>query len=257
MHRLRRWLTLLEVRRHAVPDAQWHETIKVLPLLQASSAAERAKLRLLATQFIHRKSFTGIDGLETTLQKKIIIAAQACLEILNLGIESYSGWHEIIVYPGAFRVTREVQDELGLVRDDSQINSGESWVQGPVILSWDDVERDSFNLRPGHNVVLHEFAHKLDALNGRANGMPPLHPNMPIEAWTASLSEAFEKLRSYADSESKINHYAATNPAEFFAVLTEYFFTAPQLVNNDYPAVYNQLKQYYRQDPLSRFLPGK
>ena len=159
-----------------------------------------------------------------------------------------------MIYPGAFRVNRDMQDEYGLVHQDENVLSGEAWVQGPVILSWEDVERDSFSLQPGQHVVLHEFAHKLDMLNGRANGMPPLHPNMAISEWTESLSEAYALLVSRVENrQNRLNSYAATNPAEFFAVMCEYFFTAPGLLKQRYPEVYEQLKAYFVQDPIKRF----
>ncbi len=249
MSQLQRWLAYFEVRRHALPDAVWRNTIQALPLLQPLEATQRARLRVLTTQLIHRKVFTGIDGFDITLENKIVIAAQACLEILYLGIESFSGWREIVIYPGAFHVNREIQDEIGLVHQEHRALNGESWMQGPVILAWEEVERDSFTRQQGRNVVLHEFAHKLDMLNGRANGMPPLHPDMPIEVWTASLSAAFAQLRKHMDHATYIDSYAATDPAEFFAVMTEYFFTAPEILKTHYPAVYEQLRHYYRQNP--------
>lgn len=241
------------LRTHALPDHEWNEVTQQLPLLASLDARENARLRVLTTLFIHRKAFSGVQGLEVTLMMKIVIAAQACLEVLELGISSFDGWYEIIVYPSAFMVERETQDEIGLVHSDSKALSGESWIRGPVILSWDDVEHDSYTLRHGHNVVLHEFAHKLDMLNGRANGMPPLHPNMPIATWTRSLSEAYEDIIQRVEHHhSSINSYAATDPAEFFAVICEYFFTAPDVLVERYPTVYQQLRAYFRQDTLVR-----
>jgi len=184
---------------------------------------------------------------------RITIAAQACLEILELGLDAFAGWLEIIVYPGAFRVTQETLDDAGVVHQQDNSLSGESWSRGPVILSWQDVQEDSFSLRPGHNVVLHEFAHKLDMLNQRANGMPPLHPDMPIKAWTEALSQAYENLQQRLENhQPTINAYAATNPAEFFAVICEYFFTAPDILWQHCPDVYQQLKAWFKQDPLAR-----
>jgi len=241
------------LRKFSLPDHEWRETIARLPLLKRLDANEKAHLRVLTTLFIHEKSFSGVQGLDLSLEMKIIIAAQACLEILYLGLDYFAGWHEIVVYPDAFRVERETTDEIGLVQNNKNTLSGESWIRGPVILSWDDVERDSYTLRHGRHVVLHEFAHKLDMLNGRANGMPPLHPNMPVEEWTDSLSKAYEQLkRRIKHHHGEINPYAAQNPAEFFAVICEYFFTAPQIIVEEYPLVYDQLKRYFLQDPLSR-----
>jgi Mlc titration factor MtfA (ptsG expression regulator) len=252
-----KWLERLRLswvlRKHALPDHVWFEVTRKLPLLATLNSSEKARLRLLTTLFIDQKAFSGAQGFEVTLEVKIIIAAQACLEILAFNMTAFEGWSEIIIYPTAFRVERETRNELGLVSKERRALSGEAWQKGPLILAWDEVERDSLQLRAGHHVVLHEFAHKLDMLNGRANGMPPLHPDMAVEAWTASLSEAYERLVSRVEHHrGAINPYAATNPAEFFAVMCEYFFTAPELLFERYPAVYEQLKAYFRQDPLAR-----
>jgi len=254
MRAFKRYQRLRILRQHPLPDAQWRQISDRLTLLQRLSAGEKAELRELATLFIHAKRFTGVQGMEITLEVQILVAAQACLEILRLGLDAYAGWTEIVIYPGAFRVRREHMDEAGLVSTDDHVLSGESWGQGPVILSWEEVLRDSYSPRPGYNVVIHEFAHKLDMLNGRANGMPPLHPEMPIEAWTQALSQAYEELlqRVRHHHPGPINAYAATNPAEFFAVICEYFFTAPEVLHQECPRVYDQLEAYFLQNPLQR-----
>lgn len=249
LDRIKRFGLATRLRRHAIPDDLWHEVTDQLPLLTRYTPVEKAQLRVLTTLFLQRKSFSGAQGIEVTAEMEIIVAAQACVLILELGISSFDGWHAIIIYPDTFVVEREVHDDYGLVHDERRALEGESWMQGPVILSWDDVVRDSFRLRRGHQVIIHEFAHKLDMLNGRANGMPPLHPDMAIEDWTRSLSHAYNKLRSHlGHRHHDINAYAATDPAEFFAVVCEYFFTAPDILIEHYPAVYEQLRAYFRQD---------
>lgn len=246
---LERVRTYYILKKYALPDHLWLNTTDRLSLLDSLDAVEMAKLRVLSTLLIHRKTFTGVQGVDVTLEMKIIIAAQACVEILELGIDSFDGWKEIVIYPGAFKVEREVQDDLGLVSTEKNVLSGEAWGQGPVIFSWDDIERDSFTLRAGHNVVIHEFAHKLDMLNGRANGMPPLHPDMPIEEWTESLSNAYQRLiKRLEHHHAEINPYAATNPAEFFAVMCEYYFTAPNILKKHYPKVFKELRAYFRRE---------
>ncbi len=250
-----RYQTLRILHHYPITDASWFNVTRRIDLVQALIPAERAHLRELATLFLHAKCFTGVQGLTITDEIRISIAAQACLEILNLEADTFIGWVEIVVYPGAFRVTRETRDEDGIMHEEANALSGESWSRGPVILSWEDVRRDSFSPHPGRNVVIHEFAHKLDMLSGRANGMPPLHPNMPIMDWTTALSEAFEHLRCNVEHHrrSHMNAYAATNPAEFFAVICEYFFTAPEVLHRYCPEVYCQLKAYFRQDTLERY----
>jgi len=127
-------------------------------------------------------------------------------------------------------------------------------LRGPVILSWQDIERDMAHWRQGHNVVIHEIAHKLDYLNGSANGMPPLHYSMYSEQWTDTLSQAYECLNQRLQHHYGlcVDAYAATSPAEFFAVFSEYFFCAPEILHEHFQAVYQMLELYYRQDTLSR-----
>ena len=253
MNILKRYFTRKTLKQHAIPFAIWHQVIKQIPILATLTNKDKTRLRLLTTLFLHKKSFTGARGLTITLDMKIMVAAQACLEILYLGLDSFDGWIEIIIYPAAFVVKRDVTDENGLVHQTQADGlSGESWGRGPLILSWEDVQRDSQCLHPGHNVVIHEFAHKLDMLTGRTNGLPPLHPEMPIQEWADTLNEAYTTLINRIDhhQQSYFNHYAATNPAEFFAVICEYFFTTPQTLKTHRPKVYQQLKSYFKQDPI-------
>ncbi len=254
MHLFPRYHRLRILRRHPIPDDLWLSVTRRLPLLQGQQVTERTRLRELTTLFLHDKTFSGVQGLEVSDEMRLVIAAQACLPILELGPDAYAGWVEIVVYPGAFRVEREMMDEFGVVHQQAEGLSGESWGTGPVILAWEEVERESLHLHKGHHVVVHEFAHKLDLLNGRANGLPPLHPDMPIEAWSQALGTAYEQLVEKVEHgrHTPINPYAATDPAEFFAVSCEYFFTAPEILHRHVPAVYQQLKRYFRQDPLRR-----
>lgn len=253
MNFIKRYLTKRTLRKHAIPFSTWHRVTSKMPLIVDRTNKEKARLRLLSTLFLHQKSFTGAHDLEVTLDMGITIAAQACLEILYLGLNAFDGWIEIILYPAAFIVKHDVTDENGVVHPQTNTLSGESWGRGPVVLSWQDVKQDSYSLHPGHNVVIHEFAHKLDMLSGRADGQPPLTPDMPLQQWSDALREAHAKLISQIEhnQHSYINNYAATNAAEFFAVSCEYFFTAPHLLEKHSPAVYQQLKSYFKQDPLN------
>lgn len=211
-----------------------------------------AHLRELTTWFLHNKSINGAQGMNVTLPMRITVAAQACLLVLNLGLDYFDNWVEVILYTGAFRVNREQQDDNGLVHNEASILSGEAWLRGPVVLSWDDVERDSYHPQPGHNVVLHEFAHKLDGLNGVANGMPPLRRGMDRIRWAEDFSKAYDALclQLEAGQSTFIDPYAATDPAEFFAVMSEYFFTAPDVLRKTFPDVHKQLTLLYRQPAL-------
>ena len=245
---LQRWRMRTLLRRSPIPHHIWQEVTRSAFVLRKLDAVQMAHLRELTTWFINRKVISGAQGLEVTLSMQVTVAAQACLLILNLGVEYFNGWVEVILYPGAFRVNREKTDSYGLVHHTASVLTGESWLRGPVILSWDDVEQDTYHGYPGQHVVLHEFAHKLDGLNGGANGMPPLGRDMSQKRWTKAMSEAYDALcLKVASGESTfINPYAATSPAEFFAVLTEYFFTAPEILKEAYPSVYSQLALFYR-----------
>ena len=251
---IKKYLTKRILKKHHIAFNEWQSVISKIQILNTLSSVEKARLRILCTLFLSKKYIVGANGLEITDNMKLTIAAQACLQILNLGINSFDGWVEIIVYPGAFKVNRTITSEDGLVHQENNNLTGEAWDRGPLILSWEDVALESYDLQPGRNVVIHEFAHKLDMLNGRANGMPPLHPHMPIKEWSQTLSYAYERLNNKLDNfqHSYINPYASTNPGEFFAVISEYFFTAPDILFQYCPDVYDQLRQYYRQDTLQR-----
>ncbi len=240
------------LRNNPISQALWINTIAKLPLIKTLNNKDLQKLKKLTTLFLYKKTLTGVKDFELDEEKSLIIAVQACLPILNLGMSYYDGWIEVVVYPDTFVVYRNVTDDFGLVHDTSSALSGEAWSKGPVILAWTDVERESFAIQQGHNIVIHEFSHKLDMLNGRANGMPPLHPNMHRQEWTDSLSQAYAKLVNQIENtqHTTINEYAATNPAEFFAVTSEYFFTAPETLKACCPEVYKQLVLFYKQGSL-------
>lgn len=242
------------LHRHAISHGLWLDVEKNLALLQGMTAVEKAHLRELTTLLLHEKHFVGVQGLLLTEMMCLIIAVQASLPILNLGIGCLSGWTDVIVYPGPFRVSRDTMDEVGVVHHQEQVLIGEAWSSGPLIVSWADVERDMLDARSGRNVVIHEIAHKLDGLNGSTNGFPPLHHGMSIPEWTAVFSEAYQTLRVSVEKHHYINidPYAATSPAEFFAVISEVFFCSPETLQTHFADIYQQLRLYYRQHPLSR-----
>ncbi len=246
------WRRRRILRRHPLPDSLWQGVVAAPPFLHGLTPAELQRLRELATVFLHEKQMSGAGGLVLTDAMRVTIAAQACLPILNLDLDYYAGWVEIIVYPEEFVPEYEYTDEDGLVHHVRAPMSGEAWLGGPVILSWHDAARG--HEVDGYNVVIHEFAHKLDMLNGDANGFPPLHAGMSRQAWSGAFSSAYEDFcrRVDAGEETAIDPYASETPGEFFAVLSEAFFEMPDVVRQDYPAVYDQLRQFYRQDPLQR-----
>lgn len=247
---LRRWRMRRILKRHPIPHHIWRNVTRRVSVLGELDAVQMAHLRELTTWFLDQKSITGAQGLEVTQSMRVAVAAQACVLILNLGVEYFDGWVEVILYPGAFRVKHAQTDAYGLEHDEDSALTGESWLRGPVILSWDDVERDIYHSRSGQNVVLHEFAHKLDGLNGVTNGLPPLRRGMSRKRWSEALGAAYDALRRQVEGGKSafINPYAATSPAEFFAVLSEVFFTAPDILRKHYPSVHKQLTLFYRQE---------
>ena len=248
----RRWRRKRIISRSALDAVLWWQTLARLKFLSGLSESERARLRETTILFLHQKSIHGAGGLELDAGMQLLIVVQACILILNLDIDYYRGWVEIIVYPDEFVPTLDYTDADGVVHTEREPRAGEAWLQGPLILSWADV--GSSGDGDGVNVVIHEFAHKLDMLNGDANGYPPLHRGMSRETWSHAFSTGYADFcrRVDAHEELAIDSYAAESPAEFFAVMSEAFFEIPRAVVSLYPAVYDQLRQFYRQDPAAR-----
>ncbi len=283
MFGLRTWLRRRAAARAPVPDALWMQALGRCRVIAHLDDAALARLRELVTLFLVDKTISGAAGLELTEAMRLQIALQACVPILELGIDSYAPWIEVIVYPDEFIVEREITDENGIVHEVREPLAGESWVEGPVILSWADIESDA--PEDGYNVILHEFAHKLDMLDGQADGMPPLHAGMNRHDWHEAFANAFDDFerrvarveraerRAYRRWRLRAQHagqdpaaegagcalaqeqplpldpYAAHDAGEFFACASEAFFETPQGLYADYPEVYRQLVRFYRQDP--------
>ena len=250
--------------------AAWNHATADYQFVRRLTVEENRRLRLIASDFLARKNIVGAAGFEVDQLVVIQIAAQACILILELDADYYDGWREIIVYPGQFAKTHDVMDEFGVVHTTRDPLAGEAWLGGPVVLSHADVAHteNAMDRGDGYNVVIHEFAHKLDMLNGEANGYPPLHRGMSKETWKRTFLAAylaFCKQVDEADALARrdggkaldailIDPYAAQSPAEFFAVISEVFFEMPEDVHETFPAVYQQLKAFYKQDPLARQL---
>lgn len=248
---LRRWSPRqFKLQRHALADADWQLAAAQLPLLAALPASEQLALRELATLFLADKAVVPSEGFVLSRAQQIEIAIWACLPVLKLGLSGYDSFHAVIVYPDEFLAPREEMDEAGVVHVGHEQVSGESWDAGPILLSWADVE--AARIPDGYNVVIHECTHKLDLTDGDVNGVPALFARgiAPSEwqrvmraAWQTIAQE--EKLLGY----TSVDDYALESPAEFFAVLTEHFFTAPAELQADLPAAYALLGRYYDQQP--------
>lgn len=223
---------------------------KNVPYLSSLSAEDRAELEGLVRIFLAEKSFEGCGGLELTDEIKLTIAAQACLLLLHRDTDIYPNVDSIVVYPSAYRVPAQERDGLVVIEGD-QTRLGESWQRGLVVLAWDHVLSGAAQPRDGQNVVLHEFAHQLDGENGLMNGTPELGTRARYTSWAHVLGDEFEELtqRLHAGRRTDIDPYGATNPAEFFAVLTEMFFEKPHALARKHPEVYAELAEFYKQDP--------
>lgn len=251
---LRRFRRRRALRTLAIPDAMWEEALAALPFLAIYTDAELAHLREKVVLFLDAKSIVGAGGHEVTPLQRVVIALQACVLVLNLDPDYYAGWESVVVYPDEFVPRWEWEDEAGVVHVNDDPLAGEAMERGPVILSWADVAASQDWDAAGMNLVIHEFAHKIDMRNGSANGCPPLPPGIAPAEWQDTMQRAFADFerRSAHDANTAIDPYAAENPAEFFAVLSEVFFVEPRLLRDEYPEVYALFARFYRQDPAAR-----
>lgn len=249
-NKIRDWRVRRIVARHPIAESHWRDALERCTPAHRLSASDQGTLRVLATLFLDNKSLEPTKGLQLDDADRVLLATHACVPILKLGLDWYDGWYSIIVYPDAFIPRRPKIDAAGVVHQTNTILAGEAWGRGPVILSWADVLKTGTN--PGHNVVIHEMAHKLDMLNGDANGFPPLHRRMDRRAWSRVFSAAWDRLQDERrnGADLPIDPYALESPAEFFAVVSEQFFEAPATLHQHLPDVYRQLEQFYRQHPF-------
>ena len=252
-----------------IDDADWAFAIHGLPLVATLPRAAQDRLRALCEQFLREKTISGARGFQVTATVRATIAAQACLPVLALGLAGYRDFVEIVVYPAQFKVSRRNTDEAGVVHETEDWLAGEAMEGGPVVLSWEDVAPDRDDT--GTNVVVHEFIHKLDMLDGQADGIPPL-PQALRDAWESTLDAAYDDfcdqldaveraIPRHIDPESEaadawyrglvLDPYAATDPGEFFAVSGELFFFDPAALQQAFPAWYALLSRFFRQDPLA------
>jgi len=248
----KRWRRNRYLREKPVSHADFAQALGHTPACIGLDNEEQARLRKLVALLLREKVFETLGHAEVALQDRLLIAVNACLPILNLGIDAYDEWTTVIVYAAEFIVDCEEEDEAGVVHSGRDLRTGEAWERGPLVISLRDVRAQT--AWEGYNVVIHECAHKLDMRNGAPNGFPPLHRGMSARRWSEVFTQAYEDLRGRIErnEETPIDDYAAESPAECFAVFSEYFFEAPHRLCAAYPAVYGQLVQFYRQDPIER-----
>lgn len=256
LSKLWRWARDKTGANARVAEQTWRTVEVRLPFLDFVPQADRARLRRMAIEFLAAKEISGAHGFAVDDETRLGIALQACLPVLNLGLRCYDNWVGMVVYPADFVIPRRTADEHGVVHEYDEPAAGEAWDRGPVLISWNSAREP---VAGDMNVVIHEFAHMLDMLNGDANGMPPLHADMDRAAWTDAFRLAYRDYVGFLDGggESWLDPYAAASPAEFFAVVSESFFQTPSLVREDMPEVYAQLSRFYRQDPAAGELRGR
>ncbi len=243
--RRRRWQ-----REGLSEDARrWLHT---LPVLRALSLEQRTQLEGLTRVFLEEKNFEACGGLEMSDKIRVVIAAQACILILELNHDWYHRVRTILVYPSTFRNAMTWRDENGVVRHLDAANLGEAWPGGPIVLAWDAAYQGGRNHDDGYNTVIHEFAHKLDMLDGETDGIPPL-PREQRARWESVLAREYEAAQRAAASGRKsfLDSYAATNPAELFAVASESFFERPRRMQKEHEELYGLMRDFYCQDPAS------
>ncbi len=241
--RIRRNNRRAKLRAQPLADESKQIVRKNVPLYNCLPEPLKDQLNGLVNVFIAEKHFEGCGGLEMTDEIKVTIAAQASMLLLNRRPTYFPKLRTILVYPHTYVAKQNGRDSVRL---------GESWQNGPVVLTWDSVKGGARNVRDGKNVVLHEFSHQLDQEDGSADGAPILESRSCYATWARVLSAEYDRLRAKKKKfrRSVLNKYGATNPAEFFAVATEAFFEKAKQMKKKNPELYEELKTYYKLDPL-------
>lgn len=248
---MRNWFRRLRSRPEAIDPASWDAAVAELRLLDARTPEALEALRERAAWFLGRFRFSGAHGLEVTPRMRLLVAAQACLPMLRLPNGHLGHWHELILYPGQFRVRRSHHDsDSEVVTEWDDELAGEAWSQGPVILSWADIEQDMAEPFEGFNVVIHEIAHKIDMSDGYSDGVPPL-PSAQRRDWLRVMQGAFDAHAAAVEAghDTVLDPYAAESPDEFHAVVSEYYFTAPDVLAEHHPEVHAEFARYYGEVP--------
>lgn len=249
---LRQHLQLGKRSLIAIPDALWLSTLQAYPFLTADSANDSEQLRGMVAQFLAAKEFDGAHGLQISDAMAVAIAAQACLPVLHLGLHWYDDFKGIVVHPGAMLARREVVDDAGVVHCYKEALSGEAMQHGPVTLSWADVAAAGDSAQAGYNVVIHEFVHTLDMRSGSADGCPPRPSRLVWESWRVTMQASYvrfqEKLtmaERFGAEQPWLDAYAATAPAEFFAVTAEAYFVNRSRFGQEFPELLPLFKQFF------------
>ncbi len=248
---MRKLIARLRPTPPEIDDALWRGMRARVLWFNALDAERDVRLRALSARFLHGKTITPVAGLALDEEQRLLLAALCCLPLLEFGNEGLHGWSQLIVYPDAFRVNRSHTDAAGVLHQWDDELVGEAWESGPVILSWADVLADIAKPDAGFCVVVHEIAHKLDALDGMLDGTPPL-PRDWQRDWARDFQSAYDALAAdvAGGREPPIDGYAAEAPEEFFAVCSEYHFSDPRTLRIAMPLVAAHLERFYGPPPL-------
>jgi hypothetical protein len=244
----RRWKRLV---KNKFPDAWCAFLRKNVPYYGCLPDEAQVELQGLIQIFLDEKWFEGAAGLIITDEIRVTIAAQACILLLHRKTENYPKLRTIIVYPNAYLVEHIKRMPAGVEIEAKDVRHGESWAHGTIVLSWDDVLQGAEQPGDGENLVFHEFAHQLDHEDGATNGAPYLPKRSMYATWAEVLGREYGDLISAISRNRKtmLRSYGATNPAEFFAVITELFFEQPVELKRNHPDLYTQLQLFFEQDP--------
>jgi len=251
--RFRRWRRQQRLENLDTTAGIGAQAWQALPQLRGLDEGQARRLREQAALFVAEKSFEPVAGFAPPPGAERTIALLACLPVLELDLEWLDDFTTVVLYPGSFVAEFDDHDEAtGVVHRVREERSGESWDIGPLVLSWTDVAESA--ALDGYNVVLHEIAHKLDARDGVLNGKPPLHTGMIVSDWSSAFLDAYQDHVDAVEHgvETALDPYGAEAPEEFFAVATETFFELTTELHSAYPAVYEQLRRFFRQDPAER-----
>lgn len=239
----------------------WEDILRDnMPHDQQLESAQRQRLRDTIQIIVAEKNWEGCQGLELTEEIQVTIAAQAGLMVLGLDDVYFDHVLSILVYPDSYIAQGVRTNRAGVVIEGGQARQGEAWWRGPVILSWSDVLAGVRGEKPGHNLVIHEFAHQLDMMNGRSiDGTPPLNSRAQLRRWLQVMPSEYAQLVAECRRGLRgiIDCYGATNPAEFFAVTSETFFECPQLLQAHKPALFDELRGFYQVDPTEWVYPPR
>lgn len=248
----RSWLDRLRGKPAPFPDDLWRDLRAGTPWLSRLDDARSERLRGLAERFLHEKTVTPLGGLALDARQRAQLAALCCLPLLEFGANGLRGWSQLLVYPEAFRVHRSHVDAAGVLHEWEDELIGEAWDSGPLVLSWADVQADLDEPDAGFCVAVHEMAHKLDALDGAMDGTPLL-PREWQREWARDFQLAYDAFRARADAgrRTRLDPYAAESPEEFFAVASEYHFSAPRELQAELPQVAAHLHRLYGESPFA------